>query len=59
MAIGMAKRPPDLHDAVNVLEALSPDIPNKTPKAIGEIYVASLALLYHLKVDQATIRTIR
>lgn len=59
MANGMAKRPPDLHHAVKVLENLSRDTPNKTPKAIGEIYVASLALLYHLKLDQATIRTIR
>lgn len=59
MANGMAKRPPDLHHAVKILEGISRDTPSKTPKAIGEIYVASLALLYHLKLDQSAIRTIR
>jgi hypothetical protein len=48
--------PPDLHDAINILCNLGKE---RNGKEIGEIFVASLALLYHLKVDQATIRTIR
>lgn len=50
-------QPPDLHHAVKVLTSINSQ--NKTPKEIGEIYVASLAILYHLKLDQATIRSIR
>lgn len=59
MSNSKSKRPPDLHDAVKVLENISRDTHLKTPKAVGEIYLASLALLYHLRLDQATIRTIK
>ncbi|CAJ1967202.1 unnamed protein product [Cylindrotheca closterium] len=59
MSSPKTKRPPDLHHAVSVLQNISRDTHLKSPKAIGEIYLASLALLYHLRLDQATIHMIR
>ena len=52
------KRPPDIDDCVEQLQLLSDEKP-KSIKTLGQLYVAALGLLYHLRLDQETIFSIR
>jgi hypothetical protein len=52
------KRPPDLDDCVEQLQLLS-DERSKSVKTLGQVYVAALGLIYHLRLDQETIFSIR
>ena len=52
------KRPPDIDDCVEKLILLS-DEKSKSIKTLGQLYVAALGLLYHLRLDQETIISIR
>lgn len=52
------KRPPDIDDCVEQLLLLS-DEKSKSIKTLGQLYVAALGLLYHLRLDQETIISIR
>jgi hypothetical protein len=52
------KRPPDLDDCVEQLILLS-DERSKSLKTLGQLYVAALGLIYHLRIDQETIFSIR
>jgi hypothetical protein len=52
------KRPPDLDDCVEQLQLLS-DERSKSIKTLGQVYVAALGLIYHLRLDQETIFSIR
>ena len=48
---------PDLVHCVETLQSISRDVTLKgPPKTIGELYVAAVGLLCHLKLDQATLR---
>ncbi len=51
-------RPPDIDDCVEQLQLLSDD-KSKSIKTLGQLYVAALGLLYHLRLDQETIVSIR
>ena len=51
------KRPPDLDDCIEQLELLS-DERSKSIKTLGQLYVAALGLIYHLRLDQKTIFSI-
>jgi hypothetical protein len=53
------QRRPDLDHCVQILQSLSKDIHSKPPKGVGEIYVAAVGLLYHLKLDQVALQEIR
>ena len=52
------KRPLDIDDCVEQLQLLS-DEKSKSIRSLGQIYVAALGLLYHLRLDQETIFSIR
>jgi len=52
------KRRPDLDDCVEQLQLLSHD-KSKSIKSLGQLYVAAFGLVYHLRLDQKTIFSIR
>ena len=52
------KRPPDIDDCIEQLLLLEDEKP-KSIKTLGQLYVAALGLLYHLRLDQETIFSIR
>jgi hypothetical protein len=55
-----ARKKPDLDHCVETLESISRDVPTKaSPKTIGELYLAAVGLLCHLKADQVTLRESR
>ena len=58
MMVSSKKRLPDLDHCVQTLQGIPRDISSKPPKNMGELYVAAVGLLYHLKVDQAHLRAI-
>jgi hypothetical protein len=55
---GAEKRPPDLDDCIENIESLSDD-KFKSTKNVGQLYVAAIGLVYHLRLDQETIFSIR
>jgi len=52
------RRPPDLDDCVENIESLSED-KFKSTKNLAQLYITSLGLIYHLRIDQETIFSIR
>eukprot|EP00536_Pseudo-nitzschia_multiseries_P000729 jgi/Psemu1/282533/fgenesh1_pg.9_\ len=52
------KRRPDLDSCIEQLQLLS-DEKSKSIKSLGQFYVAALGLLYHLRLDQKTIFSLR
>ena len=52
------KRPPDIDDCIEQLQLLADEKP-KSIKTLGQLYVAALGFLYHLRLDQETIFSIR
>lgn len=57
----MSKSPdtPNLQNSVKRLKTLSKNLFNKSPKEVGEVYLAAVGLLVHLTKDQATIHSQR
>ena len=55
----MSSDTPNLRNSVERLKTLSKNLFNKSPKEVGEVYLAAVGLLVHLKKDQATIHTRR
>jgi hypothetical protein len=55
---GAEKRPPDLDGCIENIESLSGD-KFKSTKNVGQLYVAAIGLVYHLRLDQETIFSIR
>lgn len=55
----LPSRQPELDHCVQILQSLPRDLSSRPPKTIGEVHVAAVGLLYHLKVDQAALQKIR
>jgi hypothetical protein len=55
----VATTPPELGQAIQKLKILSRSISSQSPKTLAEVYLASIALLVNLKVDQSTLREAR
>lgn len=49
----------ELDQSVQKLKKLSHHLSSNSPKALAEVYLASIALLVNLKVDQATLHKTR
>ena len=56
MRAGAIKRRPDLDHCVQTLQSITRELSIKPPKNIGDIYVSAVGLLYHLKIDEATLQ---
>jgi len=52
------KQPPDLEHCVEQIKLLC-DVRYNSVKNLGQLYVAALGLIYHLRLDQETIFSIR
>ncbi len=52
------RRLPDIDDCIEQLQLLADEKP-KSIKTLGQLYVAALGFLYHLRLDQETIFSIR
>jgi hypothetical protein len=49
----------ELDQSIQKLKKLSHHLSSNSPKALAEVYLASIALLVNLKVDQATLQKTR
>jgi hypothetical protein len=50
---------PELDQSIQKLKKLSHHLSSNSPKVLAEVYLASIALLVNLKVDQATLQKTR
>jgi hypothetical protein len=50
---------PELDQSIQKLKKLSHHLSSNSPKTLAEVYLASIALLVNLKVDQATLQKTR